>query len=607
MLISGVLYSSTISITTNTVQITEISNNSTFKPFFNITLLGSKSLAPNILKIELLELIQNDLENIGIGVDIDISGFDESDFDIFVTGFMSEPFVWDPYGPWQILGDLMCLEEYNELRDTHRDELNETKRSSIVKEIQALMFDNANFIVLCRHSVLWVFNDSWDLSHEDLMAIRTTNMRSGWAEFNFADVDPLIIGRPFVRTPDHLALYTEEPYYWMDIFCGSRYPSLIWQGLYERNRTNNFNWTPLLAKSMPKWSDDNKTATVELRDDVFFADGHPLTSHDVVETYRMHLTPGYHSWSYDCLVEHFDSNESISAIDNLTVQFNLTKPYPHALSYFHYGIFPVHIWGNHTHPTVADYEFDVELLTDISTTGKSNFSIGTGPYTYTNISVDIVKLKAVNPYWNGNVQTQEIYFKNYNVDDTGPVIEEEEDCAIADLQAGKTHLLEGAILRNLTIVQEAEGIDYYHLGTEVSWIMRINMNHPIIGTGENTPLKTPEAAKFIRQAINHLIPQQKIIDEFYLGCGFPGATLVSPLIRGFDESLKPYEYNITRAKELMEQAGYEYPLESSMTTTTTTTTESSTSTPSFEVIIVLAGMSSVSSLLTIIRRRRHKN
>ena len=615
LLISGILYSSTLSYTTNTVIKNRILNDSIPEPFFNITLLTRDIPSP---QVKIMKLIGNEMRNIGIGVELDISSstliprvynnassYEEGSYDITGVGFADCPFVWDP-GPIDTFFS-EPFEGYDELKDSYRSELDEAKRSSILKEIQALFYDYSNIIVLYRESELWVFNDSWDLSQEDLLAISTTTMRSGWADFGFNNIDPLIIGRPVVLTQDHLGLHSEDPYFFWDIIYDSRYPSLIWQGLYERNRTNNFNWTPLLAKSMPKWSNNNKTATIELRDDVFFADGHPLTSHDVVETYRIHLTPAYDSLSYLFLIEHFASNESISALDDLSVQFNLTKPSPFVSCAFHLGIFPVHIWGNHTHPTVADYKFDVELLEDITETGKSDYCIGTGPYTYTNISVDSVKLEAVNPYWQGNVKTQEIHFKNYNAGFHSTLSKEDEDQAITDLQTGKTHLLEKYILQNLTKVQETEDINYHNLVTQGSRTIQINMKHPILGTGENTPLKTPEAAKYIRQAINHVIPRQKIIDELHLGCGLLGATVVNPLVRGFDESLEPYEYNITRAKELMEQAGYEYPLESSTTTTTTTTTttESNTPTPGFEVIIVLAGMSSISSLVSIIRRRQH--
>ena len=618
LLISAILFSSTISNCFYVAIEAGNSQNSIPEPFFNITILTIE-IPPSP---DVVSLIRNELENIGIGVNIDIvatgtevwarigdhnvPGYDEGGFDIVNVGFLFEPFTWDPCGPidWQVFYQMVQLEEYIELRDNHRTELDEVKRTSIVKEIQELMYDSSNIIVLFHESEFWVFKDNWDLSQEDLMAIRTTTMRSGWADFGFADVNPLIIARPVETSSYHFALHSEEPYFYSDIFYNSRYPSLIWQGLYERNRTDDFNWTPLLAKSMPEWTNGNKTATIELRDDVFFADGHPLTSHDVVETYRMHLTPGFHSWSYAFFVEHFASNESISAIDDLTVQFNLIKPYPHALSYFHYGIFPVHIWGNHTHPAVNDYQFDAELLEDVVTTDTSNYSIGTGPYMYTNISADCVKLKAVNPYWNGNVRTEELHFTYYDVNYHEGLSEEEEDQVIADLKAGKIDLVEKHILINLTKIQEAEGINYHNLVTEGSRAIQINMNHKILGTGENTPLKTPEAAKYIRQAINHVIPRQKI-NELYLGRGFSGATVVTPFVRGFDDSLEPYKYNTTRAKELMGKAGYEYlPSESPTTIISSTATESSTPTPSFEVIIVLTSMCSISFLAAIIRRRR---
>ena len=93
-------------------------------------------------------------------------------------------------------------------------------------------------------------------------------------------------------------------------------------------------------------------------------------------------------------------------------------------------------------------------------------------------------------------------------------------------------------------------------------------------------LKTPEATKYIRQAINHVIPRQKIMDELYLS----GATVVTPLVRGFDNSLKPHVYNLTKVKELMEKEGYIYHLESFMTTTTT---ESSTPTPSLQLCLLV--------------------
>ena len=78
-----------------------------------------------------------------------------------------------------------------------------------------------------------------------------------------------------LNTETGFTINGEDAYGTNSPFWGVLYPPLIHQGLYERNRTDNFAWTPLIAKSLPIWSNGNKTATVEIRTDVTFADGHP--------------------------------------------------------------------------------------------------------------------------------------------------------------------------------------------------------------------------------------------------------------------------------------------------------------------------------------------
>ncbi|MHA2253515.1 MAG: ABC transporter substrate-binding protein, partial [Candidatus Kariarchaeaceae archaeon] len=98
--------------------------------------------------------------------------------------------------------------------------------------------------------------------------------------------------------------------------------------------------------------------------------------------------------------------------------------------------------------------------------------------------------------------------------------------------------------------------------------MAINMDHPIIGTGidsslgKEDPSKAEDAARYIRQAISHAVPREYIINNIHCSLcrnefAIRGATLWPELAVGYDTSLKPYEYNLTRAKELMEMAGYE--------------------------------------------------
>ncbi|MFX1283978.1 MAG: ABC transporter substrate-binding protein [Promethearchaeota archaeon] len=597
-------------------------------PFFNITLLTPDNYDK---RIEWAQVIEQEFPKIGIGVKYhDIAPrkvideerlvinpetgmyntYDEGGFDIITDGLMwGFNLQWDAY---QEVYPYITYEEgyqspgMDELMPIYYSTFNNTKRLETLKQIQATLHEDQPEIVILYPAGIWAFNPSWDILYEDVLAIQFYRMRSGWADFGFNGYDPIVFGRidpgPYTTINFETLFQDFEWGYFFTVI-----PSMIWQGLYERNQTDNFNWVPLIAKQMPIWSEDNKLATIILRDDVFFADGHQLTSHDVVETYRFHLTPSYSPFSYGVFNYFFGFNESIIAIDDFTVQFNFTEAiddFPYPLEFFDYGILPIHIWGNHTHPAVADYNFDAALAANM--TKLYEFCIGTGPYRYkfVNMTEPRVELQAVNNYWNGDVQTNEIHFEIYEYDYTKGYCRDE-DQAIADLQSGKTHILGRNIIQNLSKVQ---GLDYYvlpnsnlipgEMDTPIQELF-LNLYHPILGTGVKTPLgiTTPsragEAAKYIRQAISHVIPRQRIIDEILLGVGIPGLTLVNPICLGFDDSLEPYEYNIAKAKELLTKAGYKYPPEPSTTSSTTSTTSTiSAANSSFELMILIASMTS---------------
>jgi ABC-type transport system substrate-binding protein len=91
-----------------------------------------------------------------------------------------------------------------------------------------------------------------------------------------------------------------------------------------------------------------------------------------------------------------------------------------------------------------------------------------------------------------------------------------------------------------------------------------NMEHPILGTGVDTPLgqqdpsRAAEAAKYVRQAISHLIPRQNIIDTILDGYGTPAITnTICTLTAGYDPSIEAHAYNEELAKSLLAAAGYD--------------------------------------------------
>jgi ABC-type oligopeptide transport system substrate-binding subunit len=94
--------------------------------------------------------------------------------------------------------------------------------------------------------------------------------------------------------------------------------------------------------------------------------------------------------------------------------------------------------------------------------------------------------------------------------------------------------------------------------------MGFNMQHPVFGTGVDTPLgkqdptRAAEAARYVRQAISHLIDRDNIISTILAGYGSPGLTTpITKVTAGYDTSLKPYSYDVMLAKSLLAAAGYD--------------------------------------------------
>src|SRR5207247_8525489 len=100
--------------------------------------------------------------------------------------------------------------------------------------------------------------------------------------------------------------------------------------------------------------------------------------------------------------------------------------------------------------------------------------------------------------------------------------------------------------------------------------MGFNMQHPIFGTGVDTPLgksdpsKAALAAKDVRQAISHAVPRDLIVQQLLFGYGYPGITTPVAgnyqtgfaITTGFDTALESYDFNLTDSRQLLQQAGY---------------------------------------------------
>lgn len=116
----------------------------------------------------------------------------------------------------------------------------------------------------------------------------------------------------------------------------------IFENLLEVNRVT-YELTPLIAKSMPEVSDDHLSYTFDLREDVTFSDGVPLTGEDIIYTVKVIKNPFSDAQS---LRNYFVDVRSVELVDRnkYKVRFNMSRPYFRAVySIGDMEIIPKHI------------------------------------------------------------------------------------------------------------------------------------------------------------------------------------------------------------------------------------------------------------------------
>lgn len=261
-------------------------------------------------------------------------------------------------------------------------------------------------------------------------------------------------------------------------------------------------------------SDDGLVWRVEIRRDVKFSDGEPLTAEDVVYTYDTASKSGS--------VVDLSNLEKVEAVDDYTIQFTLKEPQ----SSFVHTLATTGIVPKHRHDE-----------------NYAENPIGSGPFKFLQWDKGQQLIVEVNPEYYG----QKPYFKKITFLFLG------EDGAFAAAKAGQVDI---AAIPATFSKQEVAGMKLVNLTS----VDNRGILFPYVPSGEKTedgfPIGNDVTADIaIRKAINIAIDRQGLVDGILEGYGTPAYSVCDGMPWWNPDTIIE-DNNLEEAKRILEEAGW---------------------------------------------------
>jgi peptide/nickel transport system substrate-binding protein len=276
-----------------------------------------------------------------------------------------------------------------------------------------------------------------------------------------------------------------------------------------------------------KWeiADDNLSVTFYLKKGVKFHDGTDFNADAVVFSFgRQHYEDHpYHdmgNWNYWYSNDLDTIVKDIVKVDDYTVQVTLNEVTATLLlnftGYFGYIVSP----------------------TAVEKYGKDEYRknpVGTGPFKFVEwVKDDRIVFERFDGYWDKPALLDRIIMK----------IIPEPTARYLALKKGEVDLIDDPALENIPEILADPNLKAVKVPPSNIAYAAIQVEHP--------PLDNVK----VRQAINYAINVDDILSVAFGDSGVKNSLPLPPTCPGRNESIKPYEYNPAKAKQLLAEAGF---------------------------------------------------
>lgn len=271
-----------------------------------------------------------------------------------------------------------------------------------------------------------------------------------------------------------------------------------------------------------EWSEDNLTVRLDLRTDLVWSDGTPLTAYDVEWTYRAQVDPVI-GWSYA------HSKQAIEAVEVLgphTIAFRFERVYAARLADLNQGvIMPRHLWSRLP-------------LSEWRARGNWFFDnlVVSGPYTISHWQPQQEIILQANPRYHraGHPRTPKIVFR---------IIPE------------RSHLVRQLAAGDLDFVEQLSREDLDVLSTSKAAVANAYWHRQytfIVWNGCREPFSRPE----VRQALTFAIDRRTIVEALFGPLARVGVTPIPRSVWAFDSTLAPWPFDPERARQMLADLGW---------------------------------------------------
>jgi len=300
---------------------------------------------------------------------------------------------------------------------------------------------------------------------------------------------------------------------------------------------------PMLAS---KWSWDEKkeTLSIMLRDDVYWSDGVKCTVDDVIFSLDLYSDPDVQSRALGFFDKYYTDEDGHILVDKSLVKISDNELQIKFKSGSHPDLFDI------DHPIIPKHVFENIRRSKINVDEINQNPVTNGPYKLKKWDRDqaIILEKDTTSFLIDENSPGQIIFK----------VVPEYQIRLTQLQNGEIDLMEDIQTDDIEKLKSNGSIKVVPIsGRDFDYIAWNNIDPKKFSEDGSIVKNVLFGSANVRKALTYALNRKAVIDEYLSGYGQLAVGPVSPIFKNiFDTSVKPYEFNPEKAKELLSNEGW---------------------------------------------------